>query len=733
MLGLCLTFLSPQPLFAQAANLPKLAKNFGTGQDKVGVMADHAEYELDTGWVNFSGNVAIRCNGSELRSNNVRFNQKTGDAQANGKVVLVGSDGSLWQGEKLNINLKKETGKAQGIDIYSKPFRVIAKAGTITEDKTYLVEDALVTTCTNEIGHSHYQLRANRIRLRPDCDITAWGTVPYLFGVPFFYFPYYWKDLKRHYGLRFEPGYKSSWGPYLLSSYKTPLYLNKPDNIYLDAKTSVDYRMERGFAYGEKFSWELGDSANGLLSAYYLHDDDPPSKVDDPERYRLRFNHSWNASSRDQVLMQGLYVSDDLFMKNFFKDEYNLMTQPDNYLSYTHLADSYSFGAIGRMRLNDFYTQVERLPEGWFNLNSTELGESGVYIENSSTISALNKEFDERNDPMPEAYDVLRFDSKTQLSLPLKFFGFLNVVPRAGYRGTYYSKTLNSIVSSSSAETTSTNEYGEIETFYGTVSSTNDIAADADFRSVFELGTEVSFKSYGLFQDANGSIWRHVVEPYADYSFIPEPNLLPSQIYQFDEIDEIDKANTLRLGLRNRWQIKPVGGVATYERIYLDFYGDINLEPETDEESIEALYAEAKYYPNTWMRLESEAKYDVDLSQVDNASMRLVAWHNIFNTDVEYRYRVDDSSLLLANLTWRMNNRWSVNGYGNYEFETSQVEEIGSWIQRTYDCMALRLYTSVEPGYTLSDGTQEKDDYKVSLLFWLTDFTPEKIREENDR
>ena len=133
------------------------------------------------------------------------------------------------------------------------------------------------------------------------------------------------------------------------------------------------------------------------------------------------------------------------------------------------------------------------------------------------------------------------------------------------------------------------------------------------------------------------------------------------------------------------------------------------------------------------MRLESEAKYDVDLSQVDNASMRLVAWHNIFNTDVEYRYRVDDSSLLLANLTWRMNNRWSVNGYGNYEFETSQVEEIGSWIQRTYDCMALRLYTSVEPGYTLSDGTQEKDDYKVSLLFWLTDFTPEKIREENDR
>ena len=34
---------------------------------------------------------------------------------------------------------------------------------------------------------------------------------------------------------------------------------------------------------------------------------------------------------------------------------------------------------------------------------------------------------------------------------------------------------------------------------------------------------------------------------------------------------------------------------------------------------------------------------------------------------------------------------------------------------------------------TLADGSTEEDDYKVSFLFWLTDFTPENIREDGSR
>ena len=442
----CLLLASGGAAAQTASRLPSFAKELGEGDEKTYIVADRAEYELESGWVTFSGNVAIKYKGLELRSDNIRYNQKTGDAQAAGKVVLAGRDGSVWQGEKLDINLKDEAGKASKIDIYAKPFRVLADQGTLSADKTYDIRNATLTTCTNDTHAFHYMLHTRRVRLRGDRDVTAWGAVPHLFGVPFFYFPWYWKDLDTHYGFRFEPGYRSSWGPYLLSSYKMPLYRDKAIGAYFDAKTSVDYRVDRGFAYGERLGWGLGDEAAGYFSAYCADDEEPPVGIEDPERYRLRLNHAWNLSGRDQLLLNALYVSDDLFMENFFRDEYREMNQPDNYLAYTHLGDSYSAGVLGRVRLNDFYTQVERLPEAWFNLNSTEIGETGVYFENSTKASYLNKEFDERYDPLPESYDVFRFDSDSQATLPLKFFGFLNVTPRAGDRATYYSKTLDSVL-----------------------------------------------------------------------------------------------------------------------------------------------------------------------------------------------------------------------------------------------------------------------------------------------
>lgn len=724
------------PVWAQrgSAALPRALTTYGTGSDTTKIQADRAEYELDTGWVTFSGNVAIKYKDVELRSDKIRYNQKTGDAQANGKVALVRDDGSIWRGEALDINLKEVAGKVDSIDIYTRPFRVLAETGTIAADKTYEISNATLTTCTNEPGFFHWELGTRRARFRPNDDVTAWDVVPRLFGVPFFYFPYYWKDLDRHYGFRFEPGYQSSWGAYLLSSYKLPLIRDKVNQNFLDSRTSLDYRTERGFAYGERLNWEFREFGTGMFSAYYAEDDDPPVGIEDPERYRIRFNHDWNATYRDQILMQALYVSDDLFMDDFFEKEFRRMNQPDNYVSYTHLGDLYSAGLLTRFRLNDFYTQVERLPEAWFNLNSIELGETGMYVENRTTASFLNKEYDERYDPMPQAYDAFRLDSGTTISRPMKFFGYLNLNPRAGYRATYYDKTIEKITSASTTEIITTNEYGDVESVYSTVSETTAYEADSDIRSVFELGADLSFKAYGHWRDDSGNIWRHVVEPYVNHTFIPEPNLVPDDLYQFDDVDSLDKHHYIRPGVRNRWQVKHPNSKQVYERLYMNFFADVNLDPEEGEDNLDRLYFETKYRPNTWLRFDFESWYDAEESEIESAAARVIAWHDVFTSDVEFRYRNDESSLLFGSLTWSVNQAWSMNVFGRYEFEDSQVEEIGSWIQHKWDCIAFRLYMSVQPGYGVRrDGTDEEDDYKVSIVGWLTDFTPDNIRESEIR
>jgi hypothetical protein len=133
------------------------------------------------------------------------------------------------------------------------------------------------------------------------------------------------------------------------------------------------------------------------------------------------------------------------------------------------------------------------------------------------------------------------------------------------------------------------------------------------------------------------------------------------------------------------------------------------------------------------MRWDVDAEYSVTDSQIDTSSTRLMLWHDRFSTSLEYRYRVDSSSLAIGAFTWTVTPEWEVNVFGRYEFETSLVEEMGGYLQRSYDCIAFRLYGSVIPGYSHDDGTEEEDDYRVSFVAWLTHYPPDSVLESNSR
>lgn len=706
-------------------------QSIGNANQPVDLLANKAEYDLDGHWATFIGNVVIRSGGQELRADRIRFNTDTYEAKAFGRVTLVGPDGSVWSGDSLNVNLKERSGSAGNMDVYYKPFKIEAAKGEVVGD-TYVAEDVLMTTCTNAPGHYHYHMSAGRIRVRPDRDLTAYRAVPHLFGVPVFFWPYYWKDLNRHYGFRFEPGYRSRWGAYLLTTYKMRVYRDE-DNRWIDSRTALDWRSKRGWAYGERLNWYLQEFGDGWLSAYFADDDKRPlhSEVEDPERYRFRLNHALDLSARDRVLLQGLYVSDTQVMADFFEKEYREMRQPDNHLSYTHTARDYSFGVVGRLRLNDFYEQVERLPEAWLNVNQRELGATGIYYENQNKAGFLRKQFDERPEPPTPSYDAARVDTWHQLSVPLKFAGFLNLIPRASYRGTSYSVSRETYDEVQTTLLTATNALGVVSTT--AESRTNSVTREAGavFRNVIELGAETSFKAYGMWDAQDGTQWRHVVEPYSNYTYIPEPDVLPGQLYQFDSIDEIDFTHQVRLGLRNRWQYKK--GDRAHEVAMVDVYGDLRLEPDEDEDALEAINLESEFFPSQWMRWDFDATYSLTDSQVESSTTRMVMWHDRISAAFEYVYRVDESSLATGDLTWSLTSEWDANLFGRYEFETALVEEIGGYLQRRYDCIAFRLCASVQPGYERSDGTQEEDDYRISFVSWLTHFPPDSVLESDYR
>ena len=743
LLATLLTFTLARADFSHS----KIQQTYGQGIERIDLIADQAEYNwgsgADANWATFRGNVVIRCNGNELHAEEVRFNAKTHDAAAKGKVVLLGANGEMWTGNEITVDMTNpEFPSVQASDmlVYYAPYRLEVGKGGV-RNGSYYAEDVTFTTCTNAPGHRHYEFHARDAVVVPDDDLTAHGAVPYLFGVPFFYWPYFWKDLHNHYGFRFEPGYRSRWGVYLLTTYKMRIWRYDNEN-WGDSRTSFDLRSKRGLALGEKINWYDTDVGEGWLSVYGLSDQYKEKKllrdgIEDTDRYRIRLNHALDLTDSDRLLVQGIYLSDKMFLRDFFEDEYDVMPQPENYISLTHTADTWSWGLEADVRLNDFYNQVERLPEAWLSINQREIGGTGLFYESDHSAAYLRRLFDEDrySDADEREYDAGRLDTEHTLSYPLKIAGFLSLVPSVSWRGTFYSKTKETEERDEVSITSLTNAYGTVYSYPVTNEVSYTEEGDADFRNVLRFGLDLSFKAYGMWTAPDGTPWRHVVEPYAEYVYIPEPNLVPEDLYRFDAVDEIDFTHKVRIGVRNRWQCKvpevAPGGALRYNRVreflYVNTYGDIRIEPEDDEKTLSLLGMESVYRPTDWLRAKLDVAYDPEESEISRITSLLEINSDEFRVTGEYIYRVDANSLLMGEIAWKATEKWEFAVFGRYDFESSLCEKVGSYVQMNFDCISLRLIGSVYPGYTRSDGIREEDDYRISFSLWENHFPPANI------
>src|SRR6185436_17717443 len=109
----------------------------------------------------------------------------------------------------------------------------------------------------DDIEDPAVEIRARRIRIVPNERIEAWDAVLYLGPVPVFYFPYYSRNLGPHANnLNLLPGYRSTYGPFLLGTY-TWFW-----NEQLDGELHLDYRERRGVGGGPDFNLHLGRWGN---------------------------------------------------------------------------------------------------------------------------------------------------------------------------------------------------------------------------------------------------------------------------------------------------------------------------------------------------------------------------------------------------------------------------------------------------------------------------------------
>lgn len=721
--------LAGSPAGAQSA-APQSASVGG-----VEVHADTLEYEASRQLLTARGHAVVMRGSDILRANVITFHTDTQDAVAKGNVVLERAAG-LWRGEEIHYNFAKDEGRFGTFEYFTDPFYIRAKDARQTASNEVILSHAQVTTCEGD--HPLVYLRARRARLINNDRVKAHGVVFYMAGLPFFYLPYVSKRLDGT-GWEFVPGRSSRMGAYLLTAYTFPAQSN------LLSTTHIDYREKRGWGVGQDFRWGVkgGSRQRGLMTAYYA-DDQKPFKDEaeeetwgelvDKDRYRLRLSDTRSFSERDYFITELNYLSDPRIIEEFFDEEYRQQSQPENRVSLIHRGDRYTAGLTLNRRLNDFFGNVNRLPEATLDIPRMELGESGFYYESFHSAAWLEQQFPEGSDD--EDYDAFRIDTSHMLYYPTRHFGFLNIIPRAGYRGTYYSST---------RETTYVTNQAPILESNLVVGVTNEVEEvvqeGSGLRNVYETGLEASFKAFKVLHDQPmGRDYRglrHVVEPYAKHTYIPEPNLRPGDLPQFDAVDRVDQQHDIYFGARNKWQtkrtvsgVRPIGadtgpGAASqpshtvYDLLDVGVFTTYRLDPLEDEEDFSDIWLDARIRVVDSLPVNLWATYDPYESEVTEARAEL-AWLDFESesrVSVQYLYRKDRTDQVSGELKLWPNARWSFTTYARYALDQSELEEQAYFVEHRTSCLGIGV------GYKEVD-----DDQQIWFQLWLTAFPKTYIK-----
>ena len=696
-------------------------------KDLVPTLEEGLPYNIDapsmkmdktSGWCIAEGGVVITYGKQELRADTVRLNINTGETEATGNVQLI-REGSRADFKNLKYNFKTKKIEADDFDLKFGPVIVDAGKGT-KQDGLFTLQELRLTTCDRDHPGScwHYHVKARKAEVDPDEYVKTWGNLLYFGRVPIFYFPYWYRDLDGDFGLTIEPGYESRHGGMLLGTYSWRFKNG------IRSATHLDYRQKRGFGVGQDFLWDDDVFGQGGFRVYYLYDqkeideDDPLYNEVDENRYRVKFEHRKDVTERDVVRAYVHWLSDVALLEDFFEDEFRESRQPENQVSWNRWGDRVGYGVVARFRVNDFYDTVQRLPEAWLSVNRQAIGESLFYYESQSEAAYLDKVWSTLYENEPEEYNTIRADTRHLLSMPVKA-GFLNMSPRVGARATYYAETVEHDSELVPAGITSDG------VSYGSYSNDVPYAAGAGLRLMFDLGLDVSFKAYRVWNSGGGQR-RHIFEPYADYDFVTDPNIAQDELYQFDEIDTLEGQNRLRLGVRNKLQRKEAGKSRTTTDV--DLYAGLLMTPEGGEKNLDTLGMRARFRPATWLLIDSDLEYSSSYSALESFNARLRFWQKAMDADVEYIYRDEDlligdiSSLIHGGITFRPSDRWEYNLFGRYEFEQGRVEEQGLYVQWAWDCLTFRVTGKVQPGYERDNGSEVDDDYKVSFRMWVNAF-----------
>ena len=736
--------------------------------EEVVIRAESGEYDLKGDEIHLRpGRNRISYGPVEMAAREMWFNQRTRDVRAEGDVVIRLEDGTSWASQRLSGNLDSLALEFGAFGFDGDVWHSGGASGRNTADGEKTLTDAWLSTCDHY--PPHYRLSASTIRHHPDNTFSASNVVLKLGGVPVFYLPYAWGTTDNTQGLIVKPGYSGKRGAYLQLG---RIWKLGDDNF---TRTYVDMMTKRGIGLGHDTEIVRGAHTN-QLTLYGLLDSDPPETDSDEgwnrrfreehDRYRLRWYYRYDHSRQTALRLNLDLLSDIDMLEDWFRRDHRTIRQPKSYLDLTTHGDWYDASVTVRPRLNDFYTVVETLPELRLDIPRLTLGQTPFAYQSETTmgyysmkwrdfersrLSILGEELtgDDvafRRDPGD--YRAFRADTAHSLYLPLSWRDIVTFTPRAGGRLTYYSASSRRRVTQTDLADMLLVDDSDVTYRPGRVERYDRDGGEV-FRAAWELGAELRTRLYSDWaqlelKPIGGNGLRHIVEPYVNYTFAPDPSHDRDHLYFFDETDRLERQHFVRFGLDQLWQTRLDGEVRTLARWqnYLDLHfdrGDESGSHGGDLGSRLDLFPSERF--STWTTL----LHDLGEGDIQRGEFGLrYGLEDEFRMSLRYVYRNDHLSRsvysmgsTLVDLTGEssylkkyyetadtlqldmfipIDSKTSFEVSAEYDFEESTLSEHRYLLNRQLHCWIMTLGAGWDNG-----------DFEAVVMFRLTAFPKVKI------
>ncbi|PYK55664.1 MAG: hypothetical protein DME48_03890 [Verrucomicrobia bacterium] len=665
------------------------------------------ETTYENGLATARDNVAIHIGNTDIYADYAQYNSTTHDVELRGHVRIY-RDTSLYIAENGIYNTETKKIKALNSRTESQPYFLTGQHVTSISENGYLIKDGTFTT--HDTPKPDFHLHARTIRVYENDRVIFQYVTAYVGNVPVFWWPYLYQSLNDAFTFTISPAYLSSWGPSLLTQVTFPI----TDDIR--ARLRLNYYGRRGPAIGFDSNIDYFNDSQARLKTFYIQDQNPnlnetniPRKDVPTGRYRVSLADTTNFTDDIYGLINLTKLSDQYVMQDFFQGEFRVDPVPDNVIAVAKTDPFYTLTAIERFQANEFFTTTERQPEVVLDIKRHGLFGGPIFYEGETGLANLRLQFPQ--DSGFENYGTYRFDTFHQLTYPNTYFGWLSIVPRVGYRGTYYGKTwdLGSTIFVPPSNPLEPNFILPPPTL------ANPVKFDGDtFRSVFDTGAEASFKMSRKWEDVQSRTFgldglMHVIQPFTDFSYVKEDGPNPTAILGFDRfqpstqpraldfpqfttIDSIADWTVWRVGVRNRLETRRDDRTMTW--LELDSFVDVQFVNPYQPTDYSNLVNNLRFTPLPWVSFSVNSQlpaFDKGFTEVDTvaavqpmANLQLTVAHRYLNGNPFFQ----DSSLFVVGGYYRINDNWGVGVQEQYEGETGLLEQqrysiyrdLSSWV-----------------------------------------------------